>query len=628
MISDKQWDNAYELSIVNPKEAIKEYKLALETSGHPFLYTNIASAYYELGDMKSSAEWYKKSESLLLSLEDKYSPNPYANYAYFLYKKKDYKKALVFSEIAMEIDSEIVLFMENHVRILLALKDKEKAIPFLVRLRLIVPDWESIQDLLTENKKEIDDYYEKTWELKDKRFVLEEIIKLHDLDKEKLFKYLDSKKGAAPAVAYDKWDSIFKDMLSAGIEITDPFFTKLFKVLIKKEDYLKLFNFLHGMIENTKTGYLLVLNLMKAANLKKKLVIQQLLRNVNKDNEAELIEAFSEDLIPSYKKELKTWIKELNNPIARVVIIQTMQNTAPEFFKEEIKAYLEKNIDSKRFNQILSKLDDEKLKEKLYNQKLEKWFSTMEILKDNPLFQELVYKYIRSTSKKPKAPIAILAEFKNIVKYDNYFDFWENFVYNFPAEDNEIMYEKSFRLSLIFDPHTAMLKHISFTNDLKTTMALLAKNSIPLTFYLKYLIKEIHKQEDKGELIVEFINKNLKEVLESFELISIKEKTAILPVMWEYQKARLTPFLFNLTNTNSKTIQAAIKEILKKEDHLINDVIELLQARKASTRAIAVDVLLARKDDTIKALLKEHLVMEKSEPIRKVIKKVVGEFSN
>jgi len=499
----------------------------------------------------------------------------------------------------------------------------KKILCLLICILMIIPIVTASRSI--ENKKEIDHYYENFWELKNKKITIEDIIKLHDLEKDKLFKYLDSKKASTPNISYDKWDSIFKDMLSAGVEISDSYFTKLFRILIKKEEYLKLFGFLNTMIENTKTGYLLILKLMKSANLKKKVVTQQLLKNITKDNEQALIDALSENLVPSYQKELKEWIKDLNNPVARVLLIQVMQNTAPKFFKEEIQAYLEKNIDSKKFNKILSRLDDEKLKETLFNEKLSRWFNATEILQDYPDFQKTVFKYITSSSKKSKTTNSILEQYKKMFKYENYFNFWENFVNNFTqSEENKVMYDKSFKLSLIFDPHTTMSQHITFKNDMKTTLELLVENNIPVIFYLKYLIKEIHKQEDKGELIVEFINKSFKDVIDSLEFITIKEKTAVLPIIWKHQKSRFAPYLFSITNTNSKTIQAAIKLILKDEDDYLSEIKDLLKARKASTRAIAVEVLLGKNDKNIEDLLRTHLETEKSELIRKLIRKVLG----
>jgi hypothetical protein len=604
-----------------PLKAIEQYKLALKTSGHPFLYTNIASAYHRLGDYKNSANWFKKAEPLLLSLEDRYSANPYANYAYFLYNNKSYKKALTFSKIAIEIDSETMIFIENHARILLALKKIEDAIPYLAKLRLVVPDWASVQDLINNNKEEIDHYYDNFWNLKDKEATFEDIIRLHDLDKEKLLKYVISKKGTIPNIKYDKWDSIFKDMLSNGIEITDPYFIKLFKILIKREEFLKLFNFFNNMIENTETGYLLILKLMKLSGVKKKLVVQQLLKNVTRDNEPALIQALSKNLIPSYKKDLKEWQKELNNPIARVILIQVMQNTAQTYFKKEIKNYLEKNIDSKRFNLILSKLDDQKLKETLYLKKLSNWLNTIPEFKKQDSFFKLLKTFI--TGNKKNIIDKIIISYRNLVKNDSYFDFWDNFVNNFPSENNEDLYTKSFRLSLIFEPHTTLENHISFNKDLKTTLDLLAQNNIPITFYIKYLIKKIYKQDDKGKLIVEFINNYFKEVMESFELVSIKEKVAILPIIWENQRENFSPILLSLTASNSKTIQNTVKSLLKKDDTLTSDMINLLKARKVSTRTIATEVLLCKNDDKINKLLKKHLETEKSESIRKLINKVL-----
>jgi len=621
-ISDKQWDIGYELNLKDPLKAIEQYKLALKTSGHPFLYTNIASAYSKLGDLENSAIWYKKSEPLLLALEDRYSANPYANYAYFLYGKKSYKKALKFSQIAIEIDSETMIFLENHVRILLALKQKNEAIPYLAKLRLIVPDWFSIQDLLKKNKKEIDQYYEDFWLLKDKEATFEDIIRLHDIDKEKLLKYIISKKGIIPNIKYDKWESIFKDMLSSGIEITDLYFIKLFKIMIKREEFLKLFNFFSNMIENTETGYLLILKIMKATGIKKKLVVQQLLKNITRDNEEQLIGALSKDLMPSYKKDLKEWEKELNNPIARVIIIQVMQNTAATYFKNEIKNYLEKNIDSKRFNLILSKLDDQKLKESLYLKKLSHWLNNIQEFKDNEDFFKLLKTFI--TTNKRNTSDKILKTYKELIKYDSYFDFWENFVNNFPSENNKELYTKSFKLSLIFEPHTTIEKHISFKNDLKTTLRLSEENNIPIIFYIKYLVKEIYKKEDKGTLIVDFINNHFKEVIDSFEIISIKEKVAILPIIWENQPAKFSPILLSLTTSNSKTIQNTIKLLLKKDDTLTKDITELLKARKVSTRTISVEVLLNKNDPELNKLLLEHAKTEKSEVIRKLIHKVLG----
>ncbi len=620
-ISAKQWDLGYELNMEDPRKAIEQYKLALKTSGHPFLYTNIASAYHELGDYKNSEIWFKKAAPLLLSLEDKYSANPYANYAYFLYNNKSYKKALKFSQIAMEIDSDTVIFVENHIRILIALKKTEEAIPYLAKLRLVVPDWASVQDLLKAHKKKIDSYYENLWNLKDKEATFEDIIRLHDLDKDKLLKYMNTKKGTIPNIKYDKWDSIFRDMLSNGIEITDPYFIKLFKILIKREEFLKLFNFFNNMIENTETGYLLILNLMKAAGVKKKLVVQQLLKNITRDNEPPLIAALSENLIPSYKKDLKEWEKELNNPIARVILIQVMQNTAPAYFKTEIKNYLEKNIDSKRFNLILSKLDDESLKEKLYIKKLSAWLNKIPEFKGQNEFLKLLKTFI--TTNKKNVIDKIILTYRELVKQESYFDFWENFVNYFPSENNEKLYNKSFKLSLIFEPHTTIQKHISFDNDLETTLDLIEKYNIPVTFYIKYLIKNIYKQEDKGTLIVDFINNHFKEVIDSFELVSIKEKVAIIPLLWEHQQEKFSPILLSLTASNSKTIQNTIKILLKKDDLLTDKVIDLLKARKVSTRTIAAEVLLCKNDDKINKILKEHLETEKSEVIKKLINKVL-----
>lgn len=620
-ISAKQWDLGYELSLEDPLKAIEQYKLALKTSGHPFLYTNIASAYHKLGDYKNSAIWYKKAEPLLLSLEDKYSANPYANYAYFLFNKKSYKKALIFSQIAINIDSKTIIFIENHVRILLALKEKEQAVPYLAKLRLVVPDWASVQDLINANKKSIDQYYENFWYLKDKEATFEDIVRLHDLDRDKLLKYMNPKKGITPNIKYEKWDSIFKDMLSNGIEISDTYFIKLFKILIKREEFLKLFNFFSNMIETTETGYLLILNLMKATGVKKKLVVQQLLKNITRDNEAPLISALSKDLMPSYKKNLKEWEKELNNPIARVILIQVMQNTYPAYFKTEIKNYLDKNVDSKRFNLILSKLDDQKLKKKLYIKKLSNWLNGIPEFKDQKDFLELLKIFL--TTNKKNIIDKIILTYKTLVKNDSFFDFWDNFVNNFPSENNEELYTKSFNLSLIFEPHTTIQKHISFENNLKTTLELINENNIPIVFYIKYLIKEIYKKEEKGQLIIDFINNHFKEIVDSFEIISIKEKVAVLPLMWEHQQEKCSPLLLSLTTSNSKTIQNTIKILLKKDDTLTYQVIELLKARKVSTRTIATEVLLYKNDDKINKLLIEHLATEKSEVIKKLINKVL-----
>ena len=201
-----------------------------------------------------------------------------------------------------------------------------------------------------------------------------------------------------------------------------------------------------------------------------------------------------------------------------------MQNTAPAYFKAEIKNYLEKNIDSKRFNLILSKLDDESLKEKLYIKKLSAWLNKIPEFKGQDEFLKLLKTFI--TTNKKNVIDKIILTYRELVKQESYFDFWENFVNYFPSENNEKLYNKSFKLSLIFEPHTTIQKHISFDNDLETTLDLIEKYNIPVTFYIKYLIKNIYKQEDKGTLIVDFINNHFKEVIDSFELVSIKEKVA------------------------------------------------------------------------------------------------------
>jgi hypothetical protein len=431
---------------------------------------------------------------------------------------------------------------------------------------------------------------------------------------------MDSAKGVIPNIQYDKWDSIFKDMLSNGIEITDSYFIKLFKILIKREEYLNLFNFFNSIIENTIPGYKLILNLVKQAGMKKEVAVQQLLKNVTKDNEEFLIEALSKDLIPSYKKDLKVWIKELNNPIARVTLIQVMQNTDPSYFKSEIINYLEKNIDSKRFNLILSKLNDQKLKESLFTKKLENWFNSIEEFKGKDEFFKLIKNFI--TLKKNNIN-KILEEYNKEIKYDNYFNYWENFIDKFQSKNNEDLYNKSFKLSLIFDPHTTIENHISYNGNINNILNKLEEYEIPKTFYLKHLIKEIYKNEDKGTLINEFILEHFNDVIDSFELTSIKERVAIFPIIWEIQKEKFTPILLELTNSNSKTIQTSIKELLKQDDTIIDSIISLLKERKVSTRAIAVEILLSKNIEKLNNIVKAHNEVEKSDTIKKMIHNVL-----
>jgi hypothetical protein len=93
--------------------------------------------------------------------------------------------------------------------------------------------------------------------------------------------------------------------------------------------------------------------------------------------------------------------------------------------------------------------------------------------------------------------------------------------------------------------------------------------------------------------------------------------------MWEYQQEKSSPILLSLATSNSKTIQNTVKAILKKDDTLTHHIIELLKARKVSTRTIATEVLLCKNNDKINKMLLEHLKTEKSEAIKKLINKVL-----
>lgn len=113
------WNEGVKIHTTDPQKAIGFYEKALKLTEHVFLYTNIADCYKRLNNLEKCEEWYNIAESKgFLTLESKYSSNPYINYAAYLLEIKNIKKALKYASVAMEIDSSAAYNKETYFKII------------------------------------------------------------------------------------------------------------------------------------------------------------------------------------------------------------------------------------------------------------------------------------------------------------------------------------------------------------------------------------------------------------------------------------------------------------------------------------------------------------------------------
>jgi len=127
MKSEYYWQQG--IKFINKKEytkAIESYNKAINLGdSHPFLYSNIAGAYDEIGDYKNALDWYNNSVDKLLELQNPHSGNPYFWTANF------YSKNSIVTNKTIKLIQKALLFYSKDPNTLLLysnilLKSKKK----------------------------------------------------------------------------------------------------------------------------------------------------------------------------------------------------------------------------------------------------------------------------------------------------------------------------------------------------------------------------------------------------------------------------------------------------------------------------------------------------------------------
>ncbi len=622
MVEDYEilWDKAIQLEKENPEKAIEYYEQALELNEHPFIYTNIAACYDQLKEYKKSEYWYKKGESSLLQLDDRYSGNPYANYAWFLFsQKKNYEKALRFSEISIQVEPESALFLENHTRILIALKKKDEFIPYLAKLRLTVPDWDSVQDLLKKYKGDIDNYWKDYWNVSDKYENLENRLLLHEIEHKLILAYVNGKSRKIPDIKHDNWTKLFKDLLVSNIEITDEIFVKLFKILIKREEYDKLLLALTHILEKTHSGYNLMFKLLKNAGVKKSTVVAMILKYITDESENDL-DIISQQICPSYKRQLKTWYEESEDFKLTVKYIKLMIRNNYEYFKDDIMKYLSHNLNDKNFSRIIATIPDRDDRLILLAKKHESWLNELKVGKS---FKKLVISYL--SNKKVDLSKDLISDFLRIEegKLKNY---WVIFTKNFMTRTDSLWDKKLLSLSFLFSPYNTLKSEVGFEGDAYKVVESLKTVEIELSFYLKFLLSELLVNKHSEDLFIQFTKSNFNLIVSILKTLSIKSISQILPIIVKYNRVQSFDVLMSYSVSSSKIIRKTIEVLLYDYPENYDEIVLLVGSKKMDTRVLGINLILYFKKKGYREILDEILLKEKSKTVKTYLESKINEL--